>query len=527
VVVKVGGAMASPAGYSDSDIKAAGNNYCVWTKTNVEGGNGGNGGNDDNNGDDNNGGNGDVTNTTPASLYLIGNLKGAAWSTSASPAMTKDGDKFSVTATFEAAAGEDYCYFNLSDALGADWDELNATANRYGAAEEGVEVKNNSTVSITKYANNVDASNCKSWKILPGTYTLTVDFATMKLTIGDNGGNGGNNDDNNGDDVNVESPASLYLVGDVKYDGHWNSASTPKMAKSGNTFTVTATFEPSGENTHCSFSFTETLGETWDVLNNSSNRYGPDCTGLAEGENMEIGENSTSSFVKFPMGDEAWLCTAWKILPGTYTLTVDFASKTLKIGARSGGNDNNDDNNDDNNGDVAGMPEKFYILGHANGNGWGYDTGVEMTKSGATFTATVDFAQPVATKAEPDPYAYFSFAKSLGSTWEEINVAGNRFAPALDTEINSEGDTFDLVESATPAQAKAYRVLPGKYDVVVNWANKKVSLKKVGESGVQILTPAGDEAPLYFNLQGVRVAEPQPGGIYIRVRSGKATKIRF
>ncbi|MDE7109172.1 MAG: hypothetical protein K2O49_04305, partial [Muribaculaceae bacterium] len=242
VVVKIGGAMVSPDGYADSDIKAAGSDYCVWMKGDAQGDNG--------NGGDNGGDNGDVTVTTPDALYLIGNLEGLNWSTSESPAMTRKGDKFTITATFEAAPNENYCYFNLSDALGKDWDVLNSTANRYGAASEGVELENGSTADITRYANGVNASDCKSWKILPGTYTLTVDFASMKLTVGD----AGNGDDNNGDDNNIGgddnngdlAPSMLYLIGDLENDNHWNPAGSLAMTKKGNSFAITATFEPSG-----------------------------------------------------------------------------------------------------------------------------------------------------------------------------------------------------------------------------------------------------------------------------------------
>ena len=524
-VVKVGGAMASPDGYSDEDIKAAGNDYCVWTKSDVQGGGQEEGGDD-------------ITVYTPASLYLIGNIEGALWNTSDSPAMTKKGDTFTITATFEAAEGETYCYFNLSDALGADWDELNSIANRYGAAEEGVLVENNSTVNITRYAKGVSASGCKSWKILPGTYTLTVDFATMKLSIGegddnngdDNNGDDNNGNDNNGDDNNNDlAPASLYLLGNLENNNHWNTNNPPLMTKSGNSFTITATFEPYEDNTYCLFNFADGKGSSWEIVNASANRFGPE-TDDPETEGVVISEGVTSPIVKFPKGDDAWLCTSWQILPGTYTLTVDFSDMTLAVKkVDDNGDDNNgDDNNGDDNNDLSDMPEAFYILGHANGNDWDYATGVEMTKTEGFFTATVDFVQPALTKAEEDPYAYFSFAKSLGASWDEINVAGNRFAPAADFTVNPEGDTFALEASAAPAQAKAYRILPGKYDVKVDWAGKTIAVKKVGESGVGSMTvyPAGEET-IYFNLQGVRVAEPLKNGIYIRIRNGRAEKIKL
>ncbi|MDE6026728.1 MAG: hypothetical protein K2G23_01490, partial [Muribaculaceae bacterium] len=350
-VVKVGGSMSSPSGYSNSDIKAAGNDYCVWTKVGVTPGH-------------------DPVPETPGSLYLIGNLDGTNWSTSASPAMTKSGDKFTITAKFTAAAGETYCFFNLSDALGKDWDALNAAANRYGAAEEGTIVKDNGSTKIVKYAKGVNASDVKSWKILPGTYTLTADFSTMTLTIGNNGG-----------------------------------------------------------------------GEV----------------------------------------------------------------------------------------DTDPMPANFYILGHANGNDWGYSTGVEMEKSGDAFVATVDFA-PIppapASRAASDPYAYFSFAKNLADSWDNLNVDGNRFAPSADMELVPDGASAKLETSATPSQAKAYKVMPGKYDVEVHWKNKTIKLKTTVSSVVDELVQ-DDGCAEYYSLQGLRVAEPKKGQVYIRISGGKAQKVLY
>lgn len=213
-VVKIGSAMASPSGYSDSQIKVSGNNYCVWA---TEGGDTPVVGGDDP----------VVTpGTTPSKLYIIGNLQGSNWSTSASPAMTKNGDKFTYKATFTAAAEETFCFFNFSDALGADWDILNASANRYGAAAEGTEISNPGSATLVAYLNNVDASACKSFKVKPGTYDVTVDFSTMKVSLGSTGGGddpviGGGDDD--GD-------VYLYVDGwDNVYAYVYNEDVTPKI----------------------------------------------------------------------------------------------------------------------------------------------------------------------------------------------------------------------------------------------------------------------------------------------------------
>ena len=347
VVVKIGSAQVSPDGYTNSDIKASGNDYCVWSKVNVQGG-----------GDDPQPGN------TPAQLYLLGDLKDNHWSTSASPAMTKSGDKFTITATFEtASATEEYCYFSLSDALGADWDELNMAANRYGAAEEGVEVTNNSSAAMKAYLNNVDASGCLSWKVLPGTYTITADFSKMTISLG-----------KGGDDPDPIDPT---------------------------------------------------------------------------------------------------------------------------------------------------MPSKFYVIGEVVEGGWSPTNGVEMKRDGNIFYATVEL------KPAKGSDGYFSFAKDLKSSWDDLNAAGNRYAPTADTplELDGEGQPFVVVTDGN--KAKAFFATAGSYDIVVDWKSKTAALREANTTGiVSVDAEASDTEAVYFNLQGQRVDNPSHG-IYIRVTGSRAVKVRL
>lgn len=124
---------------------------------------------------------------TPSSLYILGDIEGVGWVTTAGKALTRQGDRYvSGALTFTAAAGESLCYFNLTDAFGADWDELNAVANRYGAATEGETITLDVAAPMQAYLNNVDASGCKSWAVTPGVYYLTVDFKTMTVTLSRN-----------------------------------------------------------------------------------------------------------------------------------------------------------------------------------------------------------------------------------------------------------------------------------------------------------------------------------------------------
>ncbi len=176
------------------------------------------------------------------------------------------------------------------------------------------------------------------------------------------------------------------------------------------------------------------------------------------------------------------------------------------------------------------MPAEFYIIGQAEGNDWASDTGVAMQKEGNKFVATAEFKKPAATTTRAgavDPYVYFSFAKSLGATWDALNVGGNRYAPAADMELVPDGATVKLEATATPAQAKAYKVMPGKYRVEVDWKNKTIGMMTATPSGIEQIETEAAEAPVYYTLQGVKVDAPQKGQLYILVKEGKASKVIF
>lgn len=120
-------------------------------------------------------------------MWVLGNLEGAAgWSKTPGTGvkMTASGTTYTAkNVKFVLSTGESKCFFNLTDYVGATWDDLNMSANRYGAAAEGTAVSVGSTVTVTKYANNVDASGCLSWSIAPGTYDIVFDASAMTLKV--------------------------------------------------------------------------------------------------------------------------------------------------------------------------------------------------------------------------------------------------------------------------------------------------------------------------------------------------------
>ncbi|MDE7465257.1 MAG: hypothetical protein K2M59_02355 [Muribaculaceae bacterium] len=167
------------------------------------------------------------------------------------------------------------------------------------------------------------------------------------------------------------------------------------------------------------------------------------------------------------------------------------------------------------------MPEQFYIIGQADGNDWSYDNGVKMTKDGDSFISVTEF-KPIDPKAT---HAYFSFARRLGTSWDDLNSAGNRFAPSVDTEIVADGPSVALMESPNPAEAKAYYITPGKYDVNINWKENTISFASHIESAVNEIESVEETQPIYFNLQGVRISNPISGNYYIKVTGTKTEKV--
>ena len=174
---------------------------------------------------------------------------------------------------------------------------------------------------------------------------------------------------------------------------------------------------------------------------------------------------------------------------------------------------------------VSHAPDALYIIGHAAGNDWAPDKGVEMKKSGETFTASVELKQPASSIS--DGYAYFSFVKNLGATWDAINVTGNRFGPSTDLMVTPGGSAVEFIESASPAETKAYKIKEGMYNVKVDWPTMTLSVEPQGTVGVSEVSSWDGENPVWYDLQGNRINEPQGGRIYIRVVGGKATKSVF
>ena len=239
LVVKIGSAQVSPDGYSNSDIKASGTDYCVWSKTGV---------------------------------------------VSPDPDPTPDplpSDSFTVYFD-NSASGWTTPYIYYWPEGSPAWPGVPMQANGGSIWKYTVPA---GTTGLIFNAGDGDATK---------TVDLTASADHLYTTAGDQGIYSGAQTGN--------YPAKLYLIGNVNGED-WNTQTTLSATSAEGIYSwYGVTVEPAlgGENGY--FSFITETGADWDIVN-GGNRYGAaslDCQ-IARGESLPVvlypaGVNASSAF---------------------------------------------------------------------------------------------------------------------------------------------------------------------------------------------------------------------------------------
>ncbi len=446
-VVKIGSSMDSPQGYSDSDIKASGTDYCVWTKTG-----------------------GIVTPDpvpvpAPARLYVMGSLKQGSWKTNVGVEMTKSGNKF-VAKDVELVAdpNETNAFFSFVTTLGTtgdtkEWDAIINASDRYGATSKDAPLSTSADIQL--FAAGVDASSAYSWSVAPGKYTITADFDKMTVSISD------------GDVTPIPDPETVTV--------YWDN-STARWA------TPHIHYWGASESTWPGNAMTLVKGRIWKYV----------CPAGTTG-------------ILFNAGD------------GKPSQTGDFTAVNNHVYTAAG-----DQGEYKEGGDTGDAPAKLYVLGNLKQGSWKTNIGVELTKSGSTFVAKD--VELVAADGGTD--AYFSFVTVLGTTgdateWDDIINGSDRYGAATKDERITADTPATLRKFAVGVDASSaysWSVKPGTYTITANFTDNTVTVS--GKSGIDDVEIEDAAAPVYYNLQGVRVEAPAQG-IFIEVRGNKARKVVF
>ena len=278
-VVKVGSAMDSPAGYTSADIKASGDGYCVWTKTDV---------------------------SNPVNPGLGGG----------------DGP------IDPPQTGNVVIYFDNS---ASHW--ATPHIHYWGASESkwpGVAMAKVSG-GVWKYECPEGTTGCL-FNAGDGDATKTTDFTAIHnhiyTTAGDQGVYSGAGDD----PVIGNTPSRLYLMGNYE-GGGWSPDLGIEMTRNGDKFTANSVTIVAAEDSEYGYiSFSTALGATADTSEwatvNASNRYG------ATANNATLAGSAPMRL--FAVNVDASSCYSWAVTPGTYNVTADFATMTVTIDNSTG-----------------------------------------------------------------------------------------------------------------------------------------------------------------------------------------------
>lgn len=207
--------------------------------------------------------------------------------------------------------------------------------------------------------------------------------------------------------------------------------------------------------------------------------------------------------------------TNWTIEAGTYTFTFDPEAMTLTVTGEGSGPV------------PPVVPETLYIIGNIDDNDWNPTTPIEMTKIGNTFTVEAEAV------ANADGNSFFSFCSAKGSTndnagWGELS-GSDRYGAATEGAVATVGTPFAYTvykANVNASACKSWSIAPNtdghKYKFTVDFDKQTVSVTMT--SGVDSIEAENDGEAVYFNLQGVRVDNPE-NGIFVRVANGKAVKV--
>lgn len=113
---------------------------------------------------------------------------------------------------------------------------------------------------------------------------------------------------------------------------------------------------------------------------------------------------------------------------------------------------------------------------------------------------------------------------------EETAVVGGRRYYVVDIPVSANGMSYNLIfNNGVGGQTGQYDIFDVALDKNYYFVANPTSAQDItGDvlSGVEEISSAEDSsADIYYTLQGVRVAAPEAGRVYIRVRAGKASKV--
>ena len=155
------------------------------------------------------------------------------------------------------------------------------------------------------------------------------------------------------------------------------------------------------------------------------------------------------------------------------------------------------------------VPENLYIFGEIDAIGWNPGSSAAFDKADNVFTYY----------GEITGGGYFAISEVQSTVWDEVNAARWSGAQGSDQAVN-----LDEPTELQRGKDASLKLPAGNYKFEVTFTDALVTLTVTEESGVSNIAADAAADAEYYTLQGVRVAAPAAGGVYVVRRGAEVSK---
>ncbi len=269
-----------------------------------------------------------------------------------------------------------------------------------------------------------------------------------------------------------EYPAAIYMVG---YNGAWDPETPTEISGENGVYSAKDV-----EFTNTEFKLSTAKG-TWDEFN--AGVYGVESTPIEIGAEVALKKGYSNNIT---------IATA-----GTYDVVVNLENMTLTLNG------------------VVNYPEVIYAIGDVNGLSWATSEGVAFDHKGDGIYEGSLFVDN-----SDNGYGYFQFATTLGADWDAVN-AGTRYGATENNQLVEPNIAYNMTNNWAGG-TQSWKCAEGKCNIQVDVVNCTMTiLEFTGIEGISIENNGSD---VYYNLQGMKVDNPQ-NGLYIKVNGTKASRV--
>lgn len=157
-------------------------------------------------------------------------------------------------------------------------------------------------------------------------------------------------------------------------------------------------------------------------------------------------------------------------------------------------------------------PDKFFVLGNLSIGEWDPAKGVELTKNGNIFEGDVAMTG-----------GYFSFIDGLAATSGDWVNAGQRYGATSNNYGTHLNTAVRFMRGENAFNILDYSEYPQNVHFVVDFDAMTVTISTA--TGVEDVAVDAAVPAEYYNLQGIRVAQPEAGKLYIVKKGDKVSKM--